>query len=62
MACGGARDGVANYNGVEWFRPQYFSMKANGEGRMTELRLWGRQVKKDGTLGVRHLDYLWRWS
>jgi hypothetical protein len=61
MACGGGRDGVSSYTGSEYFRPEYFTVEIDN-GRMMELRLWGRQIKKDGSLGVRHLDYLWQWS
>jgi hypothetical protein len=61
MLCGGARDGVSNYDGKKLFRPEYFSVEASGD-QMTELRLWGREVTKDGSLGARHLDYLFKWS
>jgi hypothetical protein len=42
MACGGARNGVPNHVGTEYFRPEYFTVEFNA-GRMTELRLWGRK-------------------
>lgn len=61
MACGGARDGVPYHVGTELFRPEYFTMGFK-DGRMVELRLWGRRIKKDGSLGVRHLDYVWHWT
>lgn len=62
MPCGGARNGVAYHNGIQHFRPQYFTVGLNSDGHMTELRLWGRQIKKDGSLGVRDLDYWWQWG
>jgi hypothetical protein len=61
MACGGARNGVPNYEGTKHFRPEYFTAEFS-DGRITELRLWGRQINQDGSLGVRHLDYLWQWD
>jgi hypothetical protein len=61
MACGGARNGVSSATGVEHFRPQYFTLEIT-DGRLTELRLWGPQIKQDGSLGIRHLDYLWQWG
>lgn len=61
MACGGARDGVPYHVGTELFRPKYFTVEFN-DGRMTKLRLWGRRINKNGSLGVRHLDYVWQWS
>lgn len=27
-----------------------------------DIRLWGHRVKNDGSLGERHLDYVWAWD
>ncbi|WP_068214147.1 hypothetical protein [Mycobacterium alsense] len=43
------------------FRPRYFTAKIRG-GVLEELRLWGPQVLKDGSLGQRELDYRWKFN
>jgi hypothetical protein len=59
MRCGGARHGEVYYPGVHEFRPQYFTAEVDDEGKLTQLRIWGRQLKADGSLGKRHLDFVW---
>ena len=59
MKCGGARHGKIYYAGVQEFRPQYVTVEVNEARRVTQLRIWGRQLKANGTLGKRHLDFVW---
>ena len=59
MKCGGARNGEIYHPGVQDFRPQYVTVELDDAGLLTQLRIWGRQVKADGSLGKRHLDFVW---
>lgn len=61
MKCGGARNGEIYHPGVQDFRPQYVTVELDDAGRLTQLRIWGRQVKADGSLGKRHLDFVWHF-
>jgi len=57
-------DMVCGNNGVPFeqvFRPTHFTATWNA-GMLTEVRIWGPRVLKDGSLGKRLLDHCWRSS
>lgn len=54
MACG--VNGVARQT---WFRPTHIDVEFDPQG-VVETRIYGLQVKQDGSLGERELDHRWR--
>ena len=54
MACG--VNGVAQ---ATWFRPSHIDVEFDAKG-VVETRIYGPQVKQDGSLGERLLDHRWR--
>ncbi len=56
MKCG--RDGITF---VQEFRPTYFTVRWAGPAPV-EVRIWGRRVLQDGSLGRRELDHRWTRS
>lgn len=53
MACG--VNGVAQQT---WFRPTHIDVEFDPEG-VVETRIYGLQIKQDGSLGERELDHRW---
>ncbi|MFL0176911.1 hypothetical protein [Mycobacterium sp. SMC-13] len=56
MACG--VNGVAQQ---KWFRPTHIDVEFDPHG-VVETRIYGPQVKQNGSLGERELDHRWRRS
>lgn len=54
MACG--VNGVAQ---VTWFRPTHIDVEFDAKG-VVETRIYGPQLKRDGSLGEKLLDHRWR--
>lgn len=54
MACG--VNGVAQ---ATWFRPTHIDVEFDRKG-VVETRIYGVQIKQDGSLGQRELDHRWR--
>ena len=54
MACG--VNGVAYQ---KWFRPTHIDVEFDPKG-VVETRIYGRQIKQDGSLGLGILDHRWR--
>lgn len=54
MTCGVNGDPWARY-----FRPTYVTTRW-ATGMLTEVRVWGPQVLKNGGLGTRKLDHVWK--
>jgi exodeoxyribonuclease-3 len=54
MACG--VNGVAQQM---WFRPTHIDVEFDPKG-LVETRIYGLQIKQDGSLGARELDHRWR--
>lgn len=54
MACG--VNGVAQ---ATWFRPTHIDVEFDPKG-VVETRIYGLQIKQDGSLGQRELDHRWR--
>lgn len=54
MACG-----VNGQSLVQDFRPTYVTAKWSS-GVLVEVRIWGPRVLKDGSLGARELDHVWK--
>lgn len=54
MACG--VNGVAQET---WLRPTHIDVKFDLKG-VVETRIYGLQIKQDGSLGQRELDHRWR--
>lgn len=51
--------GVNGVKQVRKFRPSYFTAEWR-DGALAEVRVWGPQVLKDGSLGNRELDHVWK--
>ena len=54
-------DMTCGNNGVQFqqvFRPTYFTAEWSS-GSLSEVRIWGPRVLKDGSLGSRLLDHCW---
>jgi len=54
MACG--VNGVAQQT---WFRPTHIDVEFDPKG-VVETRIYGQQIKQDGSLSERELDHRWR--
>jgi hypothetical protein len=59
MRCG-VSSKAESWSGSQEFRPQYVTFEVLGS-QLREFRIWGQRVLKDGTLGVEHLDFVWRF-
>ena len=42
-----------------WFRPTHIDVEFDPKG-VVETRIYGRQIKQDGSLGLGILDHRWR--
>lgn len=62
LAAGELADMICGNNGTNFtnaFRPSHFTADW-ADGSLTEVRIWGPQVLKSGSTGVRMLDHCWR--
>ena len=64
LADGQLPDMACGVNGVPqqtWFRPTHIDVEFDAEG-LVETRIYGLQIKRDGSLSERELDPRWRRS
>lgn len=54
MACG--VNGVAQQS---WLRPSHIDVEFDAKG-VVETRIYGPQIRQDGSVGERELDHRWR--
>ncbi len=54
MACG-----VKEVTQETWFRPTHIDVEFDPKD-VVEIRIYGPQVRRDGSLGQREMDHRWR--
>jgi len=42
------------------FRPDHIDVETDANGEPVQVRIYGLEIRMDGSLGLRELDHMWR--